>query len=208
MIELMEDGGWVMWALLALSVTALGAAVERTVVLWRARAGVEELVAGLKRTLLRNPSLGEARKLCRQGQGPVARVAAAGLARLNRPPRQLEATLERQAQSELRRLSRGLKVLATTAATAPLLGFLGTVTGMIASFKALVEYGMSNPTMVAQGIQEALTTTAAGLVVAVPAQLLYSFLSSRLDRITGDIEGVAHLLLEACGATGSRGIPD
>lgn len=195
--KLFLDGGWVMWGLLALSVVGLAAAVDRSVVLWRARRGAEDLLLELKRALLIRFSLDTAQEASRQGEGPVARLALAGLSRFEGRPQQFEATLERQASIEIRLLSRRLKVLATVAVTAPLLGFLGTVTGMIASFEAIVEYSLTNPAMVAAGISEALITTAAGLIVAVPAQLLYSTLSSRLDRITGHLEDVANLLLEA-----------
>jgi biopolymer transport protein ExbB len=194
--SLFETGGWVMWALLALSIAALATAAERSVVLARAQRGSGGLLFELKRTLLEKRSPEKARKLCQPNRGPVARLATAGLTRLNGSSRQLEATLERQAQKELRRLGRGLRVLATVAVTAPLLGFLGTVTGMIAAFDALVKAGSANPALVAEGIREALTTTAAGLVVAVPAQLLYSFLTSRLDKITGHLEETSNLLLE------------
>lgn len=194
--SLFETGGLVMWALLALSIAAVATAAERSVVLARAQRGVAGLLSDLKRTLLQKRAPEKARQLCRPERGPVARLAAAGLARLNGSSRQLEATLERQAQKELRKLGRGLRILATVAVTAPLLGFLGTVTGMIAAFDALVKAASANPALVADGIREALTTTAAGLVVAVPAQLLYSYLSSRLDKLTGYLEEAANLLLE------------
>lgn len=104
--------------------------------------------------------------------------------------------MERQAQAELRRLQRGLGVLVSTSVTAPLLGFLGTVTGMITAFGALADYGTTNPALVAAGIEEALITTAAGLAVAVPVHLIHGLLASRVSRITSDIEDLAHLLLE------------
>lgn len=201
--ELFADGGWVMWGLLVLSVVGLAAAVERFVVLGRARRGAEVILSRLQRALFSDRSLDEARKACRRAEGPIARLALAGLSRFEGPSQQLEATLERHASTELRSLSRRLKVLATVAATAPLLGFLGTVTGMIAAFEALIEFSVTAPSMVAAGISEALITTAAGLIVAVPAQLLYSALSGRLDKITGHLEDVAHLLLEAREGRGS-----
>jgi biopolymer transport protein ExbB len=106
--------------------------------------------------------------------------------------------MERQGQAELRRLQRGLGVLASTSVTAPLLGFLGTVTGMIASFGVLADWGTTNPALVAEGIEEALITTAAGLAVAVavPVHLIHGVLSSRVTRIVNDIEDLAHLLLD------------
>ena len=93
-------------------------------------------------------------------------------------------------------IQKGLVLRRATTATAPLLGFLGTVTGMMASFQALVDWGIDNPAMVALGIKEALTTTAAGLAVAVPAQLLHQALGSRLGRIEGDLETAGNFLLD------------
>jgi biopolymer transport protein ExbB len=128
--------------------------------------------------------------------GPAARVLATGLRRFARSPAQIETAMERSGQVELRRLGRRLGVLASTAVTAPLLGFLGTVTGMIAAFDAIGNFGTANPELVAIGIKEALVTTAAGLMVAVPVHLLHHLLASRVARIAGEIEDLAHLLLE------------
>ncbi len=197
LLKLMYEGGWVMWALLIFSIVALATAVERGFALRKARTDLETYLSKLKHALLRRREIAEALKATEETAGSVARVAETGLRRFSRSSAQLEKSLERRAQGEIRRLHRGLKILATTATTAPLLGFLGTVTGMMSSFEALAIHSVSNPGLVALGIKEALTTTAAGLVVAVPAQLAYSSLASRADRITEDIEAVASFLLEA-----------
>lgn len=197
LLKLMYQGGWVMWALLIFSIVALATAVERSFALKKAGTDLETYLSKLRHSLLRRRKIDEALKATEATPGAVARVAETGLRRFSRSPAQLEKSLERRAQGEIRRLHRGLKILATTATTAPLLGFLGTVTGMMSSFQALAEFSVSNPGMVALGIKEALTTTAAGLVVAVPAQLAYSSLASRADRIVEDIETVASFLLEA-----------
>ena len=107
---------------------------------------------------------------------------------------------------EMGRLERWLPLLATVANVAPLLGFLGTVTGMIDSFDALAEAGLSNPALVASGIKEALTTTAAGLAVAIPVQLAYNFFMSRINRFVRDIETSANMLLETFGEMERSGI--
>ncbi len=195
-LRLMHQGGWVMWGLLAFSIVALGAALERGLALRKAGTDLEAFLARLSK-LLAKRSVAEALALSRATPGVAARVAETGLRRFSRSPAQLEKSLERRAQGEVRRLHRGLGILATTATTAPLLGFLGTVTGMMASFQALADLGITNPGMVAMGIKEALTTTAAGLVVAVPAQLAYNALAGRAQRITDDVEAVASFLLEA-----------
>ncbi|MCG8460618.1 MAG: MotA/TolQ/ExbB proton channel family protein, partial [Holophagales bacterium] len=166
------------------------------VVLWRARLDFDGFGRQLRQALVDHGSVAEALEACGAASGPVARIAEAALRRFDRSPAQLDQLMERRARRELRSLNRGLGVLATIATTAPLLGFLGTVTGMMASFEILASYGISNPGMVADGIKEALTTTAAGLTVAVPMQIIYNALSGRVARITGEIEEVGNFLLE------------
>lgn len=196
-LELMNQGGWVMWALLLFSIVALATAIERGFALRRARTDLDVYLSKLRRTLLKRQSIAEALTATEATPGAVARVAETGLRRFSRPVAQLEKSLERRAQGEAKRLNHRLRILATTATTAPLLGFLGTVTGMMSSFQALADFSITNPGMVALGIKEALTTTAAGLVVAVPAQLAYSSLAGKAERITDDIEAIASFLLEA-----------
>ncbi len=104
------------------------------------------------------------------------------------------------------RLERGLVVIATVANVAPLLGFLGTVWGMIKSFDALAEAGLSNPGLVAAGISEALITTATGLAVAIPAQLFYNYFMSRINKFVRDIETSTNMLLETFGEMERGGI--
>jgi biopolymer transport protein ExbB len=116
---------------------------------------------------------------------------------LDKNRQRLEPLVEATARRELDRQAARLVPLATVANLAPLLGFLGTVSGMIASFGALVEFGMTNPAMVALGIKEALVTTAAGLVVAIPAQLAFNVFTMRLDRERRELEGVLVAFLDA-----------
>jgi len=87
-------------------------------------------------------------------------------------------------------------MLATTANVAPMLGFLGTVAGMIKSFATLAEQGLTNPAAVAVGISEALITTAAGLIIAIPAQLLYNWYTTKITRFVRDIETASNMLVE------------
>ena len=195
-LDLMDEGGWVMWALLVFSIVALGTAIERSFALRKARTDMGAYLSQLRRALVEKHSVTEALEISRATPGPAARVAEVGLSRFARSPAQLEKSLERRAQGEVRRLNRGLGILATTAVVAPLMGFLGTVTGMMDSFDSLANFGTSNPGLVAEGIKEALTTSAAGLVVAVPTQLAYNALAGRVESITGDIEDLAGFLLE------------
>jgi biopolymer transport protein ExbB len=196
LFRLMQDGGWVMWGLLVFSFTTVAVAVQRALVLRRAGGNPARLFIAVQQALLRDGSRDKAVVVCRNTGGVVASLLVAGLSRADEPQERLERVLEGAAGFELRRLGRGLGILSTVAVTAPLLGFLGTVTGMMASFQAFVEHGINNPAMVALGISEALTTTAGGLVVAIPAQLLYQALAGRLHRIEGDLEAAANFLVD------------
>lgn len=196
-LDLMHQGGWVMWALLLYSVVTIAIGLERTIVLRRARLDPGPLLSRLREALLGRHSLEEALKICSSREGAIHQLATLGVRRFQLPAERLEKSLEHQGSREIRRLRRGLGVLSTVAGTAPLLGFLGTVMGMMASFDVIGNMGTSDPGAVALGIKEALVTTAAGLIVAVPAQLIHNTLAGRVERIGADLEEVGNYLLEA-----------
>jgi biopolymer transport protein ExbB len=185
-----------MWVLLAFSMTALAFIIERFIALRRAKINVNEFLAKIRKALIVNHSVRDAVKICEQYRGPVASIMKAGLLKYGQPKDEVEKTVENAALYEMGRLERGLVVLATVANVAPLLGFLGTVTGMIKSFDALQEAGLSDPGLVAGGISEALITTATGLAVAIPVQIAYNYFMSRINRFVRDIETAANMLME------------
>jgi biopolymer transport protein ExbB len=198
-----------MWPLLAFSVLGLAVAIERFFALKKARVNVNEFLAKVRKALMVNRSLRDAVKICEQYQGPVASVMKAGLLKYGQPKEEIEKTIENAALFEMGRLERGLSVLATTANIAPLLGFLGTVTGMIGSFDALARVGLTNPTAVFAGVSEALITTATGLIIAIPIQLLYNYFMTKINRFVRDIETAANMLIETFGEMDRTGIsPD
>ncbi|MBZ0114044.1 MAG: MotA/TolQ/ExbB proton channel family protein [Thermoanaerobaculia bacterium] len=198
MLQLMNEGGWVMWVLLLFSIATVAVGIERTLVIQRARVEPRPLLRQLDR-LLSAHSISDAIQLCRKVGGPIGHMLEGGLLELPKNRERVEESMETVALADLRKLRRGLGVLVATATTAPLLGFLGTVTGMMSSFQALVDAGMSDPALVALGIKEALTTTAGGLIVAVPAQLLHQALNARLTLLEGDLEAAANHLLKRLG---------
>jgi biopolymer transport protein ExbB len=205
-VELYVKGGWVMHPILALSILSAVFIIERLFVLRKAKINVNEFLAKLRKALIVNRSIRDAVKVCEQYQGPVASIMKAGLLKHGQPREDIEKTIENAALYEMGRLERGLVVIATVANVAPLLGFLGTVWGMIKSFDALAEAGLSNPGLVAAGISEALITTAAGLVVAIPAQLFYNYIMSRINKFVRDIETSTNMLLETFGEMERGGI--
>lgn len=191
-----ERGGPVMWPLLALSILGV------TVIFWRwwalrqATAGLHAFMKDLRGKLVSRDVEG-AIAVCERHRGPVASIVKAGLLRYGRPKDEVEMALQDASAHELSVLERGLPVLATVAMVAPLLGFLGTVTGMINSFEALASVGLNNPTAVARGISEALITTAAGLAIAIPVQMAYNYFVTSVNSLVRNMESAAHVVLEA-----------
>ena len=200
------DGGLVMWLLAIFFLIALVFIVERLIALSRAKINVNEFLGKIRKSLIVNRSVKQAIKTCEEYRGPVASIMKAGLLKYGRPKEDVEKTVENAALFEMGRLERGLVVLATVANVAPLLGFLGTTTGMIRSFNALAEAGLSNPGLVAAGISEALLTTAGGLFVAIPAQLAYNFFMARINKFVRDIETSTNMLMETYTEMESSGI--
>ncbi|MEM1206295.1 MAG: MotA/TolQ/ExbB proton channel family protein, partial [Acidobacteriota bacterium] len=162
--------------------------------------------AKLRKALIVNKSLRDAIKICEQYRGPLASIMKAGLLKYGQPKEDIEKTIETAALHEMARLEKRLVILASVANVAPLLGFFGTVSGMIQSFEALAEQGLSNPGAVAAGISEALVTTAAGLLVAIPVQLAYNYFMNSINKSVRDIETSTNMLLETFGEMERSGI--
>ena len=199
-----DRGGPVMWPLLALSILGVTVMFWRWWALRQATSGVVDFMKDLRGKLV-NKDVPGAIAVCERHRGPVASIVKAGLLRYGRPKDQVERALEDASAHELAHLERGLPVLATVAMIAPLLGFLGTVTGMINSFEALASVGLNNPAAVAQGISEALITTAAGLLIAIPVQMAYNYFVTNVNAIVRNMESAAHVVLEALGDDNAGG---
>jgi len=194
--EYFRQGGMFMYPLLFFSVLAATVAIERFIVFSKAKINVSDFLTKIRKALLVNRNVKEAIKICEQSKGPVASVMKAGLLRYGHSREDVEKTIENAALYELDRLEKRLGVLATTANVAPMLGFLGTVAGMIKSFATLAEQGLTNPAAVAVGISEALITTATGLIIAIPAQLVYNWYTTKITRFVRDIETASNMLVE------------
>jgi biopolymer transport protein ExbB len=133
---------------------------------------------------------------CDEQPVAMARVLKAGLMRHEAGTEEIKKALEAAGQVEAGNLGSNVRGLGVVATLAPMLGFLGTVTGMIKAFNAIAAAGTSNPSLVASGISEALLTTAAGLVLGIPSLALYHFFRGRVDRFLTEMEGVALELVE------------
>jgi biopolymer transport protein ExbB len=203
LVEYFSQGGIMMWPLLFFSLLAVTVIIERYITLRKARINVSEFLTRIRKALLVNRNVKEAIKICEQSRGPVASVMKAGLLRYGHSRDDIEKTIENAGLYELDRLEKWMGALATTANVAPMLGFLGTVTGMIKSFATLASSGLSNPGAVAAGISEALITTAAGLFIAIPAQLAYNWYTTKINRFVRDIETATNMLMETFVEMGS-----
>lgn len=198
-----ERGGPVMWPLLVLSILGVTVAIWRWWVLRQVNKSVPAFMKDLRKRLVEGDIDG-AVKVCDQHPSPVSSMVKAGLLRHGRPKDEIEKALEDAAAHELAVLEKGLPTLATIAMIAPLLGFLGTVTGMINSFEALASVGLNNPAAVAKGISEALITTAAGLIIAIPIQMAYNYFVTRVNALVRNMESAALVVIEAVSDVQAR----
>ena len=137
--------------------------------------------------------------------GPVAEIIKAGLLKFGASRGEVEKTIENFAIHEVAKLERGLPILASVANIAPMIGFLGTVAGMIQSFDVIAEQGMNDPGAVAGGISVALLTTAAGLIVALMSQPFFNIFTTKISAHIRDIETSANVLLETHAAMSDGG---
>ena len=193
--QLMENGGPVMWLIAASSVVAFYIVIERLFSYHRAQIDVPEFLQGLF-NVLRKDNVTEAIALCDDTPGPVARVLRATILRADRDEAALRHAVEEACLSELPRLERKLKALATIAHITPLLGLLGTVLGMIAAFHAMQDAGAFVKTGdLAGSVWQALLTTAGGLSVAIPCYTAYNYLVSRVESLTLDMQKAANEMI-------------
>lgn len=194
MVELFQKGGPLMWPLLLCSVLMLAAILERSYAFLTAGRDIDSLVQDVQAAVEKG-DYDSALARCRQVGGPVAAVLAAGLEAADQSREEMRERMEAAGGAELASLERYLTVLSTVANVAPLLGFLGTVWGMIIAFEAIAAQGMGDPAVVATGISQALITTAAGLAIAVPSFFFYNVFTGRADAYANEMEQRAHYLV-------------
>lgn len=197
-LAILIKGGPVMAPLLFCSVLALTVVIERWL-FWRrvgSRAAVEEMLA-----LVEGGEITKAADLARQSDSPLARVLASGLAHRNPS---LAKALEVAAQREIPALKRRLAILDTIVTLAPLLGLLGTITGMIGSFNIMSEVGLGQPHAVTGGVAEALIATATGLLIAILTLVPYNYFNRRAEEEMEEIEYYASRLELVLGEQASK----
>ncbi|HYY14037.1 MAG TPA: MotA/TolQ/ExbB proton channel family protein [Chthoniobacterales bacterium] len=200
MIDYIQKGGLLMWPILVCSIISIAVFAERLLYFHRASIDVGEFLKGLA-NLIQRRNFAEALHESAGTPGPIARVIHAAIIRHDAPRSELREIVQEAGQLEVPKLERYLGVLATLAFLAPLLGLLGTVTGIIDAFGTISSHGgYATVTELSGGIYKSLLTTAAGLVVATPTFVAYSYLSSRVNAMMHEIERagieMVHLLTE------------
>lgn len=180
-------GGFFMHFLLFSSVVGLVFIIERLWTLSRARTNVRKLMARVIRGL-RERGVQGALEECEATRGPIAAILHSGLLRASHGPSAVEKAIETSGTIEMSFLERGLVAIATVGNVAPLLGFLGTVSGMISAFAAIAQAEQVSAKLVAKGIQEALITTATGLIIAIPMNIMHNYFVAQIDRFITEME--------------------
>ncbi len=189
------QGGPVMHMISILSLFSVTTIVYKMIVFLRIRTNLNEFVSKVRGALLKGNIKG-AMEVCEQQRGPLGSIIKTGLLKYGSPRDEIERTMQNAAIHEVAYLEKYLTVLATITVIAPLLGFLGTVVGMILSFEVIAQHGLNNPGLVARGISVALLTTAYGLIVAFVTQPFYNFYASKVSTYVREIETASNILFE------------
>jgi biopolymer transport protein ExbB len=204
MFEIVKAGGIVMVPIILCSILAVAIILERLWTLREQRVVPGELTDKVWQWV-ESSTLTDKQIQALQQHSPLGRVLAAGLANRHRDRNVMLEAIDDAGRHVVHDLERFLNTLGTVAAISPLLGLLGTVTGMMRTFKAITTAGIGNPTAMAGGISEALITTAAGLIVAIPALVAYRYLRGRVDALVIQMEKESLRLVQAIDRSSEPG---
>ena len=187
--ELALKGGWIMIPLAILAIISIYIFFERCFAINSVNKEDKGFMQRI-RDYIHAGQVDEALHLCRSTNTPSSRMIEKGITRIGRPMNDVLVAVENVGNMEISRLEKGFSWLATTAAGAPMIGFLGTVTGMVQAFMAVANAGSNaNITILSSGIYEALVTTVAGLLVGIIALFAYNYLTSRVKKVMNKLEG-------------------
>jgi len=186
-----SKGGWLILPIALCAVCAVGVFFERLFHYHRAQIHTDDFVKGVLNSLKRG-NVKEAIDTCRDTAGPVAQVVMAAVLNHDRSRDEIREAVQDTARTEVTRLERHLPILVTVAQVAPLIGFLGTVWGMIRVFMVIEITQATTAGQLAGGVWQALLTTAGGLVVAIPSYIGYNYLVSRVQNLVLDMEKAAN----------------
>ncbi|HEX7236062.1 MAG TPA: MotA/TolQ/ExbB proton channel family protein [Gammaproteobacteria bacterium] len=215
MLEIVQAGGLLMWPIIACSVVAVAIVLERLWALQEKRVMPVSVANHVVELLQKADQIDTKQIQDVQQSSPFGQVLAAGLAYRHASRDVIKEAVEDTGRHVVHELERYLSTLGTIAAISPLLGLLGTVSGMIHSFTAITADGVPNPAVLAHGISEALVATAAGLTVAIPSLIAYRYLRGRVEGLVVRIEKESMRFIEAMlhyqhrtGQTGVFGVID
>lgn len=188
-LELATKGGWIMIVLLVLSLVAVFVFVQKFIQIQRAAREDKHFMARIRDYVADN-KIDSAVKLCEDTDTPSARMIRKGLSRLGKPMQDILVIVENVGNVEIGKLEKGLPILATIASGAPMIGFLGTVTGMVRAFFDMANAGSAgiDVALLSNGIYEALVTTVGGLVVGITTLFAYNYLAVQLGKVQSIME--------------------
>ena len=187
MVELFLEGGHFMWPILLLLLGGLGLVGERAYSLNQSKSDSEGFMGALRQSL-KSGGTKKALDVCTSHDGPVSNICEAGLSRVGKGSDRIEKSIENAGSLEMAFLEKNMGWLTAIIAIAPMMGFTGTVAGMIFAFDAIAAANDISPAVVAVGISQALLTTAFGLIVAMIIQICQNFFSSMIDGMVLDME--------------------
>ncbi len=186
--DLALKGGWIMIVLLVLLLMTIYVLIERTLVINKAGKEDNSFMNRIK-DYIHDGKIDAALNLCRHTDTPSARMVEKGISRLGRPMGDVMSAIENQGNIEISKLEKGIPVMATSASGAPMVGFLGTVTGMVNAFMSMASAGANvDVNILSTGIYEALVTTVGGLIVGIIALFAYNYLTTRIKGIVNRLE--------------------
>lgn len=191
----LAKGGPAMVVLGLGSIFCVAYIIERLAALQRKKVIPPRFMEDLEK-LAEGKKVSEALAVCRTGDNAVARIVAAGLTKLEKGLTQAREAMEIAGRREVSNLEKNLDSLSTLAAAGPLVGLLGTVTGMIRTFDVVKAFGVGDPMRLSGGISEALISTAAGLVLAIPALVFHRYFMRKIDRLVLEIEEYTERVLQ------------
>ncbi len=196
LLDIFLKGGFIMWLILASSIVGLAVSIDRFIMLRKAKINVPAFMVRI-RGFIKKKDISGAISYCMQEKSPVSNIVRKGLKKYKYGHDRVKDAIENAGSQEVSKLEKGLSVLASVAGIAPLLGFLGTVTGMIQAFMTIQDLaGAANPSDLAGGIWEALITTAFGLIIGIPALALYNYFLGAVKKLVGEMETVANDVID------------
>jgi biopolymer transport protein ExbB len=194
--NIIVKGGWVMVPIILGSIIALGLAIERGMLLWKTRLNAQSFAEGIF-SLIAEGNFEAALERCAGTLSPLGRVFAAGLERRGRDAAEIESAMEHAGNDEVERLEKHMHLFMIIVGVEPMLGFLGTILGLIQAFMVWEQHAASiTVDRLAAGIYQAMITTAGGLLVAIPFYIIYSIYTNRINSTAGQMNRYGDLLIQ------------